>query len=290
MAGNVSNWVWEHSRAANASLIVLLAIAHEANEDGVAEMGAAELAAKCRLGERTVQTAVKELAAAGELDARHGGGRGRRTAYRVTPNPAGSAGFKRVNPADPAPIPKSNPADPAGFTETPQILHPADPAGFTGHRRRSERNPADPAGFETSDVIKRSTCIEEVQVKEASAAASRPDVDRLCEHLASCIEANGSRRPNITRRWRDAARLMLDNDGRTEKQVMAAIDWSQAHEFWRTNIMSMPKLRERYDQLRLQAMRPVNGNGNGHKSTTNDRVQQAAEAGRRVQAMLKGNA
>jgi hypothetical protein len=86
----------------------------------------------------------------------------------------------------------------------------------------------------------------------------RDDVQRLCEHLADRIERNGSRRPAITRRWRDAARLMLDADHRTEDQVIRAIDWAQDHEFWRANILSMTKLREKYDQLRLQASRPAN--------------------------------
>jgi hypothetical protein len=277
VAQNVTNWVWRHSRAVNASLIVMLAIAHEADSAGEAEMSAAELAAKCHLGERTVQTAVKDLVAAGELHARHGGGRGRHTAYQLI----------MVNPADPAPIPPSNPADPAGFSETPQNLHPADPAGFSSHRRRSERNPADPAPFEISDVLSSSTGLEVAEVKEVPAIASRPDVDRLCAHLADRIEGNGSRRPSITKRWRDSARLMLDRDGRTEQQVIMAIDWCQGHEFWRANILSMPKLREKYDQLRLQATREKNGNG--RTSTTNDRVSQAAEAGRRVQAMMRGD-
>jgi len=81
----------------------------------------------------------------------------------------------------------------------------------------------------------------------------RPDAERLCEHLADRIEANGSKRPSITTRWLDAARLLLDNDGRTEAEVHRAIDWCQADEFWRANVLSMPKLRERFDQMRLQA-------------------------------------
>lgn len=73
--------------------------------------------------------------------------------------------------------------------------------------------------------------------------------------MADRVEANGSRRPAITGKWRDAARLLIDHDGRTETQVRAAIDWCQDHEFWRPNIMSMPKLRQKYDQMRLQAQR-----------------------------------
>lgn len=83
----------------------------------------------------------------------------------------------------------------------------------------------------------------------------RDDVERLCTHLANRVAANGSKRPTVGKGWRDAARLMLDRDGRTEEQVRRAIDWSQDDEFWRSNILSMPKLREKYDQLRLQAQR-----------------------------------
>jgi len=84
-------------------------------------------------------------------------------------------------------------------------------------------------------------------------------VDRLCAHLADRIEANGSKRPAVTQKWRDAARLLLDRDGRTEQHIRQAIDWCQADEFWRSNILSMPKLREKYDQLRLQAGRQRRG-------------------------------
>lgn len=89
--------------------------------------------------------------------------------------------------------------------------------------------------------------------------ASRDDVDRICEHLAGAIESNGSKRPAITTKWRSAARLMLDKDGRTEDEVHGAIEWSQRDEFWRANILSLPTLREKYDTLRLQAQRSSGG-------------------------------
>ena len=101
------------------------------------------------------------------------------------------------------------------------------------------------------------------------AITSRPDVEHVCTHLADRIEANGCKRPAIGKKWRDAARLMIDRDGRTEQQIMTAIDWCQDNEFWRSNILSMPKLREKYEQLRLQAGRPRQNN---RASTTDDRV------------------
>lgn len=81
----------------------------------------------------------------------------------------------------------------------------------------------------------------------------RDDIERLCDHLADRIAEDGSKRPTIGKGWRDAARLMLDKDGRTEAEIHAAIDWCQSHSFWRTNVLSMPKLREKFDQLRKVA-------------------------------------
>jgi len=117
--------------------------------------------------------------------------------------------------------------------------------------------------------------------KSKPSAPTREDAERLCAHLADAIEANGSLRPTITDRWRDAARLMIDKDGRSEEQIHRAIDWCQEHEFWRSNILSMIKLREKYDQLRLQATRPApaaNGHANGVQPSRNMQILAAAAA------------
>jgi hypothetical protein len=71
---------------------------------------------------------------------------------------------------------------------------------------------------------------------------------------------------------------MLDRDKRTEEQIRGAIDWSQADEFWRRNVMSMPKLREQYDRLRLQAG-SQRVRAAPKPSTTDQRVAQAQTAG-----------
>lgn len=87
----------------------------------------------------------------------------------------------------------------------------------------------------------------------SSATPPREDVERICQHLADRMIANGCKPPTITKKWRDAARLLLDKDGRTEDQVHRAIEWATAHHFWAANILSLPTLREKYDQLRLRA-------------------------------------
>ncbi len=91
--------------------------------------------------------------------------------------------------------------------------------------------------------------------KAKKAEPQRDDVDRICNHLADRIEGNGSLRPEVTAAWRTQARLLLDKDKRAADKVLIAIDWCQDDEFWRGNILSMAKLREKYDQLRLAASR-----------------------------------
>lgn len=84
--------------------------------------------------------------------------------------------------------------------------------------------------------------------------APRPDVDALCTRLVELMVANGCKPPEITKAWRDSARLLLDRDGRDFDKAIALLEWSQAHPFWHTNILSMPTFRKQYERMRLQAL------------------------------------
>lgn len=206
-------------------------------------MSVLELARKCRLGERTVQTAVRDLVTIRELTVWPKAGAHRRNGYQVM----------TAKGADSAPI------TPAGYAPRHsgvQNLHPAESAGSKPDTTQV-RPPkgADSAPYENDPRVVSTTGSSKADVKDVSEVAPRGDVQRLCARLADRIEANGSKRPPVTPRWQQAARLMIDKDGRTEEQVMRCIDWCQASEFWRGNILSMPKLREKYDQLRLHALR-----------------------------------
>lgn len=104
-----------------------------------------------------------------------------------------------------------------------------------------------------------STYVDIENVSEV-ADATRPDVERLLDLLDSELTKNGvSKLPKRNKTNRDAMRLLLDRDGRTEQQVEAAIRWCQSDEFWRGNILSASKLREKYEQLRAQASRGRRG-------------------------------
>ena len=85
----------------------------------------------------------------------------------------------------------------------------------------------------------------------------RPDVDRLIAHLVARVEANIGKPPKTGKRWHDAARLLIDKDLSHESDpvelVIRVIDWATANKFWKSNILSMPALRDDFDRLRIQA-------------------------------------
>ncbi|MGH3450223.1 MAG: helix-turn-helix domain-containing protein [Haloechinothrix sp.] len=96
MSIKVMNWVWEHSDAAGTELLMLLAIADHADDDGTnAWPSRTTLAAKTRLDERTVRRVIKRLEAAGQLRVQRGHGRSNSNRYIVVMANANGDGVHR---------------------------------------------------------------------------------------------------------------------------------------------------------------------------------------------------
>ncbi len=91
--------------------------------------------------------------------------------------------------------------------------------------------------------------------KQSRPQPPRPDVEQLCARLSEHLASNGylKRDTQITREWRDEARRLLDRDEVPLDEALRVLDWSQADQFWRQNIRSMPKFRKQYSVLRQRA-------------------------------------
>ena len=126
-------------------------------------------------------------------------------------------------------------------------------------RRDSAETPPNPRGESGAGTGEQGNRGTGEQKEEADASSSsetapppRPEVEKLCQHLADRMVANGCKPPTIGKKWLDDARLLLDADKRDFDEAMALVDWCQRHHFWRSNIKSMTKFRAQYDTLRLQ--------------------------------------
>ncbi|MGF3055639.1 hypothetical protein ACQUSW_03695 [Microbacterium sp. YY-01] len=124
----------------------------------------------------------------------------------------------------------------------------SDLSGQNGDFERSHRSPMSGHTSYIHSYVN-------TDVSEVADAPLRDDVVALLDLLDEEIIRNGGKAPARSKKNIDAARLLLDRDGKTVEQVSAAIRWCQADEFWRSNILSMSKLRQQYDRLRLQASR-----------------------------------
>jgi hypothetical protein len=62
--------------------------------------------------------------------------------------------------------------------------------------------------------------------------------------------------PNF-QKWSNDVRLMLEQDKRTEDQISYLMDWVQNDSFWKSNILSTSKLREKFDQLVIRVKEDI---------------------------------
>jgi hypothetical protein len=97
------------------------------------------------------------------------------------------------------------------------------------------------------------------------------DVTELTQLLVASLRERGVKIPGDLRSWEQTADRLLRIDERPLDEAKAVLAFSQADSFWASNILSMPKFRAQYDQLRLKMQAP---SGNGRREeTTSERMQ-----------------
>lgn len=132
-------------------------------------------------------------------------------------------------------------------------------SGQVGAKKRwrgAKRNGSETHSAALPETVAKRMAEEEEEIEiNTSSEESDGRIDQLCQDLADRMVANGCKKPTITKAWRTAARLILTKDARPFDEAMAVLAWSQNDSFWMTNIQSMPKFRDQYDQLRLKSGR-----------------------------------
>ena len=129
--------------------------------------------------------------------------------------------------------------------------------GEQGNRGTGEQGKSTPNGVDVSAIAD--------DAATTGGAERREDVEAVCEAMASSVERRTGKRPGVTKSWRTSARLLIDRDGIAADDAIAAISWSENDDFWRANILSVPKLREKYATLSLQAQRSRAPRGAGER-------------------------
>ena len=120
----------------------------------------------------------------------------------------------------------------------------------------------------------------ENNTSDSANAEPRPDIESVLDRIDQHCAEHDFKKPNRTKQNLNAARLMLDKDERTLEQVNWIMDWVTAHSFWASNIMSASKLREKFDQLKGQAL--SNRQPAQHMTASQRRLQEGYEREQRI--------
>jgi uncharacterized protein YdaU (DUF1376 family) len=108
---------------------------------------------------------------------------------------------------------------------------------------------------------------DEVNAATSQSSRSAPEVSptgmELANLLRQRIHENNSR-ARITEKqviaWGRQVDLMIRMDNRTVEEITVLIEWSQRDPFWKTVVLSMKKLREKFDQLTMKSkVQPIAG-------------------------------
>jgi hypothetical protein len=242
-------WVLGHSEETLGRRLVLLALANYAWADGSNAFPAvATLARDARMSERQVQRALRGMEADGSIS-----GEGKSSfgttiwTVRMTGGDNLSGVTNRAeNRPEMSPDPSYNPSveeelrSPSSFEIAREAFASTSDTAANGNPSPSSAAPP-PRGGETQDEPR----------------SDRRDVDSLCMKLAGLMLRNDPKAKipktaSAWKRWQDAARLLIDADERHFEEAAAVLEWTQADDFEKANIHSMPKFRERYPQLRMK--------------------------------------
>jgi hypothetical protein len=146
-------------------------------------------------------------------------------------------------------------------------------------KRAAQKNDADrmPTAYEShsepqcdSDEIamprERERKREREEAKAPSSEKERPDIDQVIQGFSALLTANDVKhKPGQS--WLNAARLLIDKDRYTPEQILFVAQFATTDEFWRSNVLSLPKLREKFEQLKIKAQ------GNKPKTGSQVRLQ-----------------
>ena len=137
----------------------------------------------------------------------------------------------------------------------------------------------DDANESKNDALKESKR-KETKVKEIK--EHNENTVALTNHLIDLLKINNPnvKIPQSLDKWNDEMDKLERIDNYDFMQIRSVIDYCQNDSFWKSNILSVPKLREKIGTLMMQMQRPKgnqNSQGSNGKVSAFERLQQLAK-------------
>lgn len=262
LSGEVYEYEFKHGEQA-----VLLAMADHAQDDGSdCYPSIGRVAWKIGYGERQIKRIIKDLRRRKILVEVAPPRQHRPTEYRIDLSAATpKSPFKSRGDICDTDKSRGDICDSSGVTSDASrgdiAVSPEpskEPSGGT-EQQTSPGKPASPASPER--VASPDTSAVE-KTDGSPTVANVPTGGGLSNLLANLIATNDpdGMRPKVTKAWLEAERLLIVKDGRDAGMAEYLIRWCQADGFWRGNVKSMSKFRQKYSTLYDHSRRPARAN------------------------------
>lgn len=236
MSVSAVSWVLSESEARGSERLVLIVLADHASADGTDSYPSVEtIALQARVSERSAQYALRALERGGHI-------------ARGEDRPNGTRCYTvHMRPEDLRPAGEDVAGDGGADLAPPgvQILHRGGAESRTeGVQRVAPEPTTEPKTTSTTTL----------------SSSSDLKIESLCELFSQLTRKrtetpDGSPRYRVTATWRTEMDRLLRIDGRSPGEVEAVIRWVDQDPFWAANVLSVPKLRAKYDQLAATARR-----------------------------------
>lgn len=210
--------VWEKAPVKDGALLLLLALADWADDEGVAFPSVEGLAFKARMGERHARRLLREFEADGVISTEQRGVHHRPNSYRICVEKLRALPERLKCPPSSEGVRESEDRTPTSEKRTPVA---PDPSGTV-------KEPSTPEG------------------QELKAEAER-FVDWFVALLARTAAPKPRLTPTVRARWVDAYEKLRRIDGKEKVEIAKVCEWVRADPFWSGNFFSPVKLRETKD-------------------------------------------
>lgn len=236
MSVHAVSWVLSESEARGSNRLVLIVLADHASPDGTDSYPSVEtIARQARISERSAQYALRALERDGHI-------------ARGDDRPNGTRSYViHMRSQDLRPAGRDV-AVGGGAESAPPGVQRVAPRGAKSRTEGVQRVAPEP------------TTEQKTTTTTSLSSSSDLEVDRLCELFSDLTRARtetppSSPRYRVTAGWRTEMDRLLRIDGRDPAEVEAVIRWVDQDDFWAANVLSVPKLRAKFDQLRATANR-----------------------------------
>jgi hypothetical protein len=170
-------------------------------------------------------------------------------------------------------------------TRTKKGRKKAKESGKIGAKKRWEKSPEN-SNIDSNPIIKNGDPIASSRSSSRS-SSNKPktlnhkslnkftDEDmKLAQWIFNLIAVldPGRKKPNFDT-WANTVRLMREIDKLTHREVAEVFKWANGDEFWKSNILSVSKLREKFSDLKIK----MKNNGKKESKTLSQQMDESKE-------------